>query len=564
MATFIRPILLLAVLVATLACVASASAASFGQTNPTAIAVPGSGTSGPGSPYPSAINVDSVVGPVTDVNVTLHGVSHAQPANMRVVLVSPAGRAVTLMGANCGSTDVDNFTWIFDQQAAQPMPGQADCPGFVYQPAPATSNINLPAPAPPSPYGRSLDLFNGENPNGTWSLYVEDTTAIDAGEIKRGWSLSLTTDGADAVVPGTGEAGPAGDYPLTRTFDQTDRVIKDLDVRLNGVWHQRPDDLDILLVGPRGQSTVLMSDACGSKAAIGADWTWDDEAGAEMPISGGCRDGSHQPTDYFSGEGFPSPAPLPPYGVDLADFDGTDPSGQWRMFVLDDESGGWGFFTSRFAIEAETRPKAQLSFDRDEISVAEGETRTVKLTRSADGRLGSVLVTVRGATGSAREGDFTPVERQVRFAPLQAEAEISLDAFADGETEGDEYYSVAVVDVHGDAAVARPDRLQVRIPGSSSAACAGVGATIIGTDSPEVIRGTSGDDVIAGLGGDDRIRSGGGNDTVCAGGGNDRLAGGPGKDRLLGGGGNDRVSGGPGRDSCPGGPGRNKIRCERG
>lgn len=563
MATLIRPILLLAALAAALACASAASAASFNQTNSARIAVPGTGMSGPGNPYPSNINVSSVTGPVTDVNVTLHGVSHPRPSDMRLVLVSPSGRAVTLMAGNCGSTGVTGFTWIFDQQATEPMPKQADCPGFVHRPAPTTMNTNLPAPAPPSPYGVSLDLFNGENPNGTWSLYAEDVLTGDAGEIKNGWSLSLTTGGVDVVVPGTGVAGPAGDYPLTRTADETDRVIKDLDVKLTGVWHQRPDDLDILLVGPRGQSTVLMSDACGSKPAIGADWTWDDEAGAEMPVSGGCRDGAHRPTDYALGEGWPSPAPLPAYGTDLGSFDGSDPSGQWRMFVLDDETDGWGFFTNRFALKAETRPKAAVSFDRGAITVAEGETATVKLTRSADGALGSALVNVRTVPGSAREADYTTFERQVRFERLQTEVEVPLDALIDAESEDDEFYTVAIVDTHGDAVAANPDRVQVEIPGPPTATCAGIEATIAGTDRGDVIRGTRGDDVIAALSGNDRIRAGRGNDTICAGGGNDRVAGQGGDDRILGGPGNDRIDGGSGRDRCAGAAGRNRARCER-
>lgn len=70
---------------------------------------------------------------------------------------------------------------------------------------------------------------------------------------------------------------------------------------------------------------------------------------------------------------------------------------------------------------------------------------------------------------------------------------------------------------------------------SAVATCAGIPATITGTDGPDVLTGTSGDDVIAGLGGVDVIRSGAGHDLVCGDAGPDELVGGLGNDRLFGG-----------------------------
>ena len=48
------------------------------------------------------------------------------------------------------------------------------------------------APAPVGPYATALSVFNGTNPNGTWSLYVADDTAQDAGKVE-GWSLQILT-----------------------------------------------------------------------------------------------------------------------------------------------------------------------------------------------------------------------------------------------------------------------------------------------------------------------------------------------------------------------------------
>jgi Ca2+-binding RTX toxin-like protein len=89
-------------------------------------------------------------------------------------------------------------------------------------------------------------------------------------------------------------------------------------------------------------------------------------------------------------------------------------------------------------------------------------------------------------------------------------------------------------------------------PSGRTASCRGRTATIIGTDSNEIIIGTPGPDVIHGFGGRDVIRGGGGNDVIC---------GGDGRDRLFGGGGRDVLIGGSGLDRCTGGTGRDKVRC---
>lgn len=98
--------------------------------------------------------------------------------------------------------------------------------------------------------------------------------------------------------------------------------------------------------------------------------------------------------------------------------------------------------------------------------------------------------------------------------------------------------------------------------GGNKATCAGVTATITGTDGVDRVKGTDGDDVIAVLGGNDVVNGGGGKDLICGGDGKDKLKGGGGRDRLLGEGGKDKLAGGGGKDTLVGGAGRD--RCRRG
>jgi uncharacterized repeat protein (TIGR01451 family) len=49
------------------------------------------------------------------------------------------------------------------------------------------------AVSPPSPpYGSTLSVLNGGNPNGAWEFYVQDDTPLDSGTNFGGWILNLT------------------------------------------------------------------------------------------------------------------------------------------------------------------------------------------------------------------------------------------------------------------------------------------------------------------------------------------------------------------------------------
>jgi Ca2+-binding RTX toxin-like protein len=88
--------------------------------------------------------------------------------------------------------------------------------------------------------------------------------------------------------------------------------------------------------------------------------------------------------------------------------------------------------------------------------------------------------------------------------------------------------------------------------------CAGVPATIWGTDGADVLEGTSGDDVLAALGGPDVVNGNGGDDLICGGAGRDTISGGDGADVVWAQGGNDIVRGGRGDDLIRAGRGNDR------
>ncbi|HLU12249.1 MAG TPA: proprotein convertase P-domain-containing protein, partial [Oceanobacillus sp.] len=146
----------------------------------------------------------------------------------------------------------------------------------------------------------------------------------------------INIPGSDTGSP---SGAPAAPYPSTINVTDLTGVITDVDVRLFEFNHTFPADVDILLVGPHGQNVILMSDVGGPSNAHDATLTFDQSAGA---MGATVVTGTFSPTNNPGDEEFPSPAPPPPYGASLDVFNGTDPNGEWNLYVIDDFSNDTG------------------------------------------------------------------------------------------------------------------------------------------------------------------------------------------------------------------------------
>jgi len=159
---------------------------------PALIRIPATGSSGPGSPYPSTITVAGLGGNVTKVTVTLLNLTNSFPDDIDILLVGPTGQTLVLMSDAGGGTDIGSVTLTFDDTAGGPLPDAGQITTGNFNPTDYGAGDTFPAPAPAGPYGTTLSAFNGINPNGIWALYVVDDTAGDVGSINDGWRLSLT------------------------------------------------------------------------------------------------------------------------------------------------------------------------------------------------------------------------------------------------------------------------------------------------------------------------------------------------------------------------------------
>jgi subtilisin-like proprotein convertase family protein len=163
------------------------------------------------------------------------------------------------------------------------------------------------------------------------------------------------TNASPVTIPNAGNASP---YPSTIAVSGFAGPVQDVNVRLNGLQHPSDWDLTLLLVGPAGQRTILMS-ATGSATgppAPNETFTLDDEAATSLttaPCSAqAVTPGSYKPTRATCGdanpEAFTPPAPAGPYPVSLSVFDGKPANGTWKLFIIDEAtsdggvlSGGW-------------------------------------------------------------------------------------------------------------------------------------------------------------------------------------------------------------------------------
>jgi len=187
-------------------------------TNLSAITIPDSGAA---SIYPSDISVGGLEGVVATVTLTLNGIQHAYSSDLDMLLVSPSGQSFNFLSEIGDETGFDTRVTITLSDLAVPALPTDDVaiPSGSYRPAAYSLDAVFPAPAPASGYqfprptgnGTFTSIFSGTDPNGTWSLYVVDDTAEDAGSIEGGWSLSISTIPApiDAKITSISTVGNA-------------------------------------------------------------------------------------------------------------------------------------------------------------------------------------------------------------------------------------------------------------------------------------------------------------------------------------------------------------------
>jgi hypothetical protein len=153
-----------------------------------------------GGEVSSTLNVSGLAGTLTDVSVTLNGLSHTYPDDLVFGLLNEsAGIGFVFFSGAGGSTDISNVDLTFTDSALDFLP-ESFVGGAI------TSGTYLP-----SNYGlyeftffdnaTSFAGFDGLDPNGAWTLYVDDVFPADGGGLSGGYTLTLTTDAGAVPEP---------------------------------------------------------------------------------------------------------------------------------------------------------------------------------------------------------------------------------------------------------------------------------------------------------------------------------------------------------------------------
>jgi len=235
----------------------------------------------------------------------------------------------------------------------------------------ASVQLQLFTTAPPTGYlsnraSVSAKEYDPDLNNNDSSIYLAVRPVADLSVSKSGPQTPVNTGAPITYLIAITNTGPAyagaitstftGDNPRSLNLPREGRsqpygsgirfrnilgVIQDMTVTVRNFSHSFPGDVTLLLVGPQGQTVVLMANALGGLDAVNADISFND-AGISLPISGTLAPTVYRPTNYGLGDDALPPAPTGPYGGSLSAFRNTDPNGRWQLYAYDilDPDGG--------------------------------------------------------------------------------------------------------------------------------------------------------------------------------------------------------------------------------
>jgi subtilisin-like proprotein convertase family protein len=305
------------------------------------VPIPDSG----GGAITSTIDVSGLTGTIWDVNA-LTFITHTWNADLQFTIQSPSGTVVTLSSNNGGSNDnVFNGT-VWDDQASPGGQVPYDTtPGLV------TDNpyVNGVAATPLAPE-EGLSAFIGEDPNGTWTITVADTSAGDVGTLNA-WGLQIST--LQGTITTTSISYPSNNVSVP--IPDQGGVISTIDASAHrgsflcqlkvttNITHTYPADLDITIMSPSGKIATLSTDNGGSADDAFNGTTWEDGYNAlsgQVPYSN--NDGLVTDQAYTSG--VPVLALVPEEALAL--FVGDDPRGLWTLTISDDSPNDSGTLNS--------------------------------------------------------------------------------------------------------------------------------------------------------------------------------------------------------------------------
>jgi streptogramin lyase/subtilisin-like proprotein convertase family protein len=197
------------------------------------------------------------------------------------------------------------------------------------------------------------------------NMWFSEGSENSVGRITTGLDQPAFRSTSAIPIPLVG--APTPDTPAQINVSGLQGTITDVNVRLTGISHTFPDDMDVILQSPTGQTALVMSDvgsAVGSRAtnktsypADGITLTLDDQAARQLSDTNPLVSGIYRPTNIIDpNEGTTEGDAPGPFSTNfpsaLSTFNGQSANGTWRLWVDDDNLnakdtagkvyGGWG------------------------------------------------------------------------------------------------------------------------------------------------------------------------------------------------------------------------------
>jgi len=148
--------------------------------------------------------------------------------------------------------------------------------------------------------------------------------------------------------------GPANPYPSEIAVGGLKRgKVLDANLTLKNFGHAFPSDVDVVL-SHRGVDRTVFSDV-GAGGAGDVTLGLDDEAAGPLLENALLGGGAFRPTNIGAGDFFAFPGPQPGGASELSGFDGSNPNGPWRLWVMDDTAAGAGQFAGGWSVTIKAR-----------------------------------------------------------------------------------------------------------------------------------------------------------------------------------------------------------------
>jgi hypothetical protein len=193
-------------------------------------------------------------------------------------------------------------------------------------------------------------------------------------------------------------------YPSSIPVSGLVGTVTGVRVTLHGFHHLCAHDVDLLLVGPRGQQSILMSDAgdceTGPQQPAPVELAFDDGSAVGVPCLNGpanlLQSGLYSPTNDPTGpdtnctndgahpDVFAAPVPAGPYALGLSAFNGYDPNGSWSLYAMDQFNTDDGAIDAGWSLDF-TIPAGTLS----SAPAIAGKPETGRTLTAVSGDLGA-------------------------------------------------------------------------------------------------------------------------------------------------------------------------------